>query len=114
MTAQHLFLISTSGYGCVCVRVSNVALTAAATMCTVCLYMQVLGNGYGRSLVPRPSTPPVFDCLQYARTGGVEGLGMRLVWPTIIYVAPNAVKTSQSKISVIIVTVMSVVLVKPN
>ena len=30
------------------------------------------------SLIPRPSTPPVFDCLQYAKTGGVEGLGMRL------------------------------------
>ena len=43
------------------------------------------------SLVPRPSTPPVFDCLQYAipnpavffayilyviKTGGVEGMGM--------------------------------------
>ena len=37
------------------------------------------------SLVPRPSTPPVFDRLQYAyckrsKTGGVEGLGTRLLW----------------------------------
>ena len=41
------------------------------------------------SLVPRPSTPPVFDRLQCAKmappflhtakTGGVEGLGMRLL-----------------------------------
>ena len=43
------------------------------------------------SLVPRPSTPPVFDRLQYAKkcmappilhtpkNGGVEGLGMRLL-----------------------------------
>ena len=41
------------------------------------------------SLVPRPSTPPVFDRLQYAKTeglayckrsktGGAEGLGTRL------------------------------------
>ena len=35
------------------------------------------------SLVPRPSTPPVFDRLQYAyckrsKAGGVEGLGTRL------------------------------------
>ena len=33
------------------------------------------------SLIPRPSTPLVFDCLQYwkrSKTGGVEGLGTRL------------------------------------
>ena len=36
------------------------------------------------SLVPRPSLPPVFDCLHYTRTegmrgsGGGEGLGTRL------------------------------------
>ena len=29
---------------------------------------------HGTSLVPRPSTPPVFDRLQYAKTEG-EGLG---------------------------------------
>jgi len=81
--------------------------------------VQVLGNGYGCSLVPRPSTTPVFDRLQYVKSGGVEGLGMRLhvLWLTIIYVAPNAVKMSQSNISsyslpAIIVMVMSVILVK--
>jgi len=37
------------------------------------------------SLVPRPSTPPVFDCLQYAKAGGVEGLGMKLALPVHQY-----------------------------
>ena len=27
------------------------------------------------SLVPMPFPPPVFDCLQYAKTKGIEGLG---------------------------------------
>jgi len=31
-----------------------------------------------RSLVPRPFPPPVFDRLQYANTGGGNGLGTRL------------------------------------
>ena len=31
------------------------------------------------SLVPRPSPPPVFDCLQYAKPGGGEGLGTRAI-----------------------------------
>jgi len=31
------------------------------------------------SLVPRPSTPPVFDRLQYAKTEG-EGLGNFIMW----------------------------------
>ena len=44
------------------------------------------------SLVPRRSTPPVFDCLQYAKTehtasdqktGGVEGLGTKQAKDTI-------------------------------
>ena len=30
------------------------------------------------SLVPRPSTPPVFDRSQHSKTGGVEGPGMRV------------------------------------
>ena len=29
--------------------------------------------------VPRPSLAPVFDRLQYAKTGAGEGLGMRLI-----------------------------------
>ena len=33
------------------------------------------------SLVPRPSTPPVFDHLQYAKTEG-EGLGNFIMWST--------------------------------
>ena len=38
------------------------------------------------SIIPRPSTPPVFDRLQYAycrrlKTRGEEGLGMRLTGP---------------------------------
>ena len=35
-------------------------------------------SGAQLSLVPRPSPAPVFDCLQYAKTGAGEGLGMRL------------------------------------
>ena len=31
------------------------------------------------SLVPRPSTPPVFDRLQQSKTGGVEGLCIPLL-----------------------------------
>ena len=51
--------------------------TLAATCCGGC-------PGGMHSLIPRPSTPPVFDRLQYAKyckqskIGGVEGLGMRL------------------------------------
>ena len=46
-------------------------------------------NGLDTSLVPRPSTPLVFDRLQYAKTdtaktGGIEGLGMRLL-DTVIF-----------------------------
>jgi len=33
------------------------------------------------SLVPRPSMPPVFDCLQYAKMEG-EGLGNFITWST--------------------------------
>ena len=47
------------------------------------------GHLYFSSLVPRPSSPPVFDRLQYAKTersktGAREGLGMRL------YFSPSA------------------------
>ena len=42
------------------------------------------------SLVPRPSTPPVYDRLQYKRskTGGVEGLGRRLHLYTVSIIKP--------------------------
>ena len=32
------------------------------------------------SLVPRPSTLPVFDCCKRSKTGGVNGLGTRLAY----------------------------------
>jgi len=56
-----------AGYGgsdvtCILVCISSVMRMRAPTAI------------YQASLVPRPSTPPVFDRLQYAKTEG-EGLG---------------------------------------
>ena len=42
-------------------------------------------SSYMLSLVPRPSTPPVFDRLQYAQAGGIEGLGTKLALPVHQY-----------------------------
>jgi len=50
-----------------------VTLRGISTECTI---HQVIPLSYSPSgsLVPRPSIPPVFDCLQYAKTER-EGLG---------------------------------------
>jgi len=39
-------------------------------------------NATNTSLVPRPSTPPVFDRLQYAKTEG-EGPGNFITWSAV-------------------------------